>query len=269
MWLPWLPVLLASWFDGVVSHALIATVTLQDTQYGTALVVAVQWVFLCLGLARVREPILQHCWHPLPVTPFRWQQLPALEPLDHSVPLSLRQHHLQEVSLWDAVGWEYECILTLLWKPVSVKTFTLLLTGVVVLNGAIIPNHGFVLLDNVGEYRVSLLCLTDLPACCRTSYSNTALGDWFYPNGTAVPNMIINAQGLRWDCYRTRGQMMILMHRRRGGVTGIYRCDIPDQTEDPRRLYVGLYTANTGGYFQDSPHAVTSWNTSGQITKLQ
>ena len=97
--LPWLPAPLASSFNGGVSRALIATVTLQDTLYATAEVVAVQRVFLCLGLARVREPTLQHCWYPLPATPFRWQQLPALEPLDHSVPQSLRQHHLQEVSL--------------------------------------------------------------------------------------------------------------------------------------------------------------------------
>ena len=127
----------------------------------------------------------------------------------------------------------------------------MLLTGTLVLNGAIIPNHGFVLLDNVGEYRESLLCLTDLPACCQRPHSTAALGDWFYPNATAVPNMVINAQGLHWDFYRTRGQMMVFMHRRRGGVIGIYRCDIPDQNEDPHRLYVGVYTANTGGYSQE------------------
>ena len=127
----------------------------------------------------------------------------------------------------------------------------MLLTGVVVLNGVSIPNHGFVLLDNIGESRESLLCLTDLPACCRTPHSNTTLGNWFYPNETAVPNMVVNSQGLQWEFYRTRGQMMVLMHRRRGGVTGIYRCDIPDQTEDPHRLYVGVYTDNTGGYSQE------------------
>ena len=98
--LPWLPALLPFSFDGVISHALIATVILQDTQYATAEVMAVRRVFLCLELTKVREPTLQHCWYPLPTTPFRWQQLPALEPLDHSVPHSLRQHHLQEVSLW-------------------------------------------------------------------------------------------------------------------------------------------------------------------------
>ena len=119
------------------------------------------------------------------------------------------------------------------------------------MNGAIIPNHGFVLLDNIGESHESLLCLTNLTACCRTPHSTAALGDWFYPNATAVPNMVIDAQGLRWDFYRTRGQMMVLMHRRRGGVTGMYRCDMPDQNENPHRLYVGVYTANTGGYSQE------------------
>ena len=44
---------------------------------------------------------------------------------------------------------------------------------------------------------------------------------------------------------------MVLMHRRRGGVTGIYHCDIPGHNEDTHKLYVGVYTRNTGGYFQD------------------
>ena len=116
------------------------------------------------------------------------------------------------------------------------------------MNGAIIPNHGFVLLDNIGESRESLLCLTDLPACCRDDYTGGRghLGHWFFPNATMVPNF-----GDQWEFYRTRGQMVVLMHRRKGGATGIYYCDIPNQNEDPRRLYVGVYTTNTGGYFQD------------------
>ena len=51
----------------------------------------------CLELARVVEPTLQHCWHLMLATPFRWQQLPALEPLDPSVPLSLRKCCLLKV----------------------------------------------------------------------------------------------------------------------------------------------------------------------------
>ena len=91
--LPLLPTLLASLFDGAVYHASNARATLQDTWCATVQVVAVQWMFLCLELARVIESAPQHCWHPIPATPFRWQQLPAQEPLDPSVPLSLRKHY--------------------------------------------------------------------------------------------------------------------------------------------------------------------------------
>ena len=52
-----------------------------------------------------------------------------------------------------------------------------------------------------------------------------------------------------WEFYRTRGWMMVFMHRRRGGVTGVYHCEIPGQNGDILRLYVGVYTANTGEYF--------------------
>ena len=91
--LPLLPTLLASLFDGAVYHASIARAALQDTWCATVQVVAVQWMFLCPELARVIESAPQHCWHPILATSFRWQQLPAVEPLDPSVPLSLRKHY--------------------------------------------------------------------------------------------------------------------------------------------------------------------------------
>ena len=51
----------------------------------------------------------------------------------------------------------------------------------------------------IGEDGDALLCVT---ACCRCPYAggNTSgIGNWFFPNRTAVPNMIINAQGLEWS----------------------------------------------------------------------
>ena len=120
------------------------------------------------------------------------------------------------------------------------------------MNGAIIPNHGFILLDSIGESNESLLCLTDFPACCRANYTDDKghLGDWFFPNETMVPNMVLS-MGDEWEFYRTRGRMMVFLHRRRGGVNGIYHCMVPDQSGDQLRLYVGVYTSNTGRYFQD------------------
>ena len=68
-----------------------------------------------------------------------------------------------------------------------------------------------------------------------------ALGNWFFPNGTRVPSL-----GVGWDFYRTRGQMVVRMKRRRGGVEGIYRCEIPDAMNVNQTIYIGVYSASTG-----------------------
>ena len=68
-----------------------------------------------------------------------------------------------------------------------------------------------------------------------------ALGNWFFPNGTRVPGSKMN-----WDIFRGRGQMVVRMHRRRGGVKGIYRCEIPDTFGFIQTIYIGVYSASTG-----------------------
>ena len=112
------------------------------------------------------------------------------------------------------------------------------------LNGRFYQNNSIVALEDIGGDNDALLCLTDLTACCRppyTSGSKSAIGNWFFPNGTRVPS-----SGSSWDFYRTRGQMMVLLQRRRGGVNGIYRCEIPDAMNVNQFLYIGVYTNNTG-----------------------
>ena len=79
--------------------------------------------------------------------------------------------------------------------------------------------------------------------CCARGQSpgREVLGDWYYPNGTGVAN-----NGEMWEFYRDRGPSVVRMNRRRGGVTGIYRCVIPDAAGVNQTIYIGVYTANTG-----------------------
>jgi len=61
--------------------------------------------------------------------------------------------------------------------------------------------------------------LHDQPLCCRPPHTGTmghALGNWFFPNTSRVPS-----SGQQWDFHRTRGQMVVTLHRR-GGDDGIY-----------------------------------------------
>ena len=112
------------------------------------------------------------------------------------------------------------------------------------LNGTTYQNNSLVALEDIGVEGDALLCMTDLTPCCRPPYTGTngaAIGNWFYPNGSRVNNL-----NVQWDFYRDRKQMVVRMNRRRGGVNGIYRCEIPDLTNITRTVYIGVYTASSG-----------------------
>ena len=110
------------------------------------------------------------------------------------------------------------------------------------LNGTTYQNNSNVILEDIGDSIANrLLCKTNLTACCRRSNSSTPLGNWIFPNGTRVGNINYGS-----DFYRVRGHMVVRLNRRRGGVEGIYRCEIPDSTNVTQTIYIGVYTASTG-----------------------
>ena len=115
-----------------------------------------------------------------------------------------------------------------------------------VLRGTPYQNNSIVTLEDIGTVGNALLCITNYTACCRPPYTGgPALGNWFFPNGTVVPSETPTS-GEKWDFFRTRDQMMVRLHRRRGGVEGIYRCEIPDAMHVIQTIYIGVYSANTG-----------------------
>ena len=112
------------------------------------------------------------------------------------------------------------------------------------LNGTTYQNNSLVTLEGIGEGDYALHCVTDLTACCRRPYALLSLGNWFFPNGTRVPS-----SGFMWDIDRTRGHMVVFLHHRRGGVTGIYSCVIPDGMNVNQTIYIGVYTASSGEWY--------------------
>ena len=53
---------------------------------------------------------------------------------------------------------------------------------------------------------------------------------------------------MMWEFYRNRGQREVRMIRRRGGESGIYRCEIPVSAGPLvyQNIYIGVYAANSG-----------------------
>ena len=114
---------------------------------------------------------------------------------------------------------------------------------VALLNGTTYQNNSIVTLEDIGEDDSALLCITNQTTCCQTSDTEdvAGLGNWYFPNGSRVPS-----ERNQWEFFRTRGEMVVLMHRRRGGEEGIYRCEIPDGMTVTQTIYIGVYSASTG-----------------------
>ena len=133
------------------------------------------------------------------------------------------------------------------------------------INGTRVPNHGFVNRGELSNHSRAidnpLVCVTpNNTNCCSSAETGGApLGNWFFPNRTEVPT---NDTG--WLFYSTRGPGVVQLHRRTGGVSGIYHCVIPDLSGVNQTLYVGLYaiTSITSGkqnkiyalYMSDGKH---------------
>ena len=106
-----------------------------------------------------------------------------------------------------------------------------------------LSNNSLVAVEDIGEGGDALRCMTDNTSCCRhtDAISQQVLGNWYFPNGTRVPS-----SGHQWDFHRTRGHMVVRLHRRRGGENGVYRCVVPDRQGNNQEIYIGVYTASTG-----------------------
>ena len=111
------------------------------------------------------------------------------------------------------------------------------------LNGEIIPNHGYVEIDDIGSNDpTALLCNTNR----GQGSGRDSGGDWFAPDGTAVGNTANNRVP---GFIRNRGPMVVRLIRTPSETPneGIYRCDVRDNTNTAQNVYVGLY--NNGGDF--------------------
>ena len=115
------------------------------------------------------------------------------------------------------------------------------------LQGQSYPNHGLVLIDEIGETDSiddnGLSCVSDLTDCC----SEGLRGEFDFPDGSTVPIL----GNIRNGYYRTRSSDRIDLNRRPDGTAqGLFQCRIrtvasPDAYEE---FYIGVYNKNSGEF---------------------
>ena len=111
------------------------------------------------------------------------------------------------------------------------------------LNDDIIPNHGYVVMSDIGSTdNTALICHTNRPATLRNyAGDHTSGGEWFAPDQTVV--FSTDVPGLR----KNRGPGMLRLFRVTGTPTeGIYNCIIEDATYTEQTIFVGIYNSGQG-----------------------
>ena len=97
-----------------------------------------------------------------------------------------------------------------------------------------IPNHGYVVIDDIGSTDdTALLCHTNRPPDPVSGHSD---GNWFAPDGKRVNENDVPG------FFRNRGPMVVRLRPSTGTpAQGIYHCEVND-TETQQTVYVGLYS---------------------------
>ena len=113
------------------------------------------------------------------------------------------------------------------------------------LNGNVIPNHGLVIIDDIGNTDFdSLLCTTDLEVCC----DDERLGNWRYPNYQPVRSR--KDSSTYHNFFVSRGSSQLRLHRKLKPVReeGLFRCEVPEAASYPNNavVLVGIYGHNRG-----------------------
>ena len=108
------------------------------------------------------------------------------------------------------------------------------------LNGAVIPNNGYVDIRDIGYYDDNAL------KCHTNNYKYRCYeGDWFAPNGSVVQGDDYREPGL----IARRNHMTVLLIKIAGiPLEGIYHCSIHDNTFTTKKIYVGIYDNGRGTY---------------------
>ena len=102
--------------------------------------------------------------------------------------------------------------------------------------GVVLVNNSYILWSNIGEgHNDSLHCVTDNSDCSNGE------GNWYNATGEVEQGSDRNN-----SLYVTRGSRVIYLYRRRGGESGMWRCEVPDSNGALQNIYIYLGTHITG-----------------------
>jgi len=98
-----------------------------------------------------------------------------------------------------------------------------------------LTNNSIVAMTDIGTGAAALLCTTTYTPCCYSSNRGT---EWYFPNGTKVPNNPALPYRRTRDGFPGR---VILSRNSESSITGLFHCDIPDADNITKPLCGDIY----------------------------
>ena len=96
-----------------------------------------------------------------------------------------------------------------------------------------LTNNSVVVITDIETGDNGLICTTTFRPCCKDGKH----GEWYYPNGSMVPNKAAGE-----DFSRSRSEVgEVRLNRRNNAIspTGIFHCELPVSDNVTEMLYVG------------------------------
>ena len=114
-------------------------------------------------------------------------------------------------------------------------------TGIgLTLNNVQYTNNSVVNITDIGTGSAALICTTTNSGCCSSANSET---QWYFPNGSQV----LSNSSMTFSRTRSTSPGAVRLNRNpEATTTGVFHCDVPDDSGDLQSLYVGIYNATTG-----------------------
>ena len=105
------------------------------------------------------------------------------------------------------------------------------------IRGDVLVNNSYILRFRIGEgHNDSLHCVTDKSDCCSNGE-----GNWYNATGGVKQGSDRNN-----SLYVTRGNGVVYLNYRKGGSSGMWRCEVPDSNGVQQSIYIYLGTHITG-----------------------
>ena len=121
-------------------------------------------------------------------------------------------------------------------------------TGIgLTLNNVNYINNSVVTITDIGAGSAALLCTTTYIVCCFSGPEGTPGTHWYFPNGTQVDRFnTLPYYRSRTDAKKSPPGTVLLHRNPEATTTGVFRCEILDDSAIFQSIYVGIYTTTTG-----------------------